>query len=36
LNSNVRLGMAEGPLVFSHGDGPFLTDADGNRLIEHY
>lgn len=36
VNSNFRLGMAEGPLVFSHGDGPFLIDADGNRLIDYY
>lgn len=36
VNSNFRLGMAEGPLVFSHGEGPFLIDADGNRLIDYY
>jgi len=36
VNSNFRLGMAEGPLVFSHGDGPYLVDADGNRLIDYY
>ncbi len=36
VNSNFRLGMAEGPLVFSHGDGPYLIDADGNRLIDYY
>ena len=36
VNSNFRLGMAEGPLVFRHGDGPYLIDADGNRLIDYY
>jgi glutamate-1-semialdehyde 2,1-aminomutase len=36
VNSNFRLGMAGGPLVFSHGDGPYLIDADGNRLIDYY
>jgi len=36
VNSNFRLGMSEGPLVFSHGDGAFLFDADGNRLIDYY
>jgi glutamate-1-semialdehyde 2,1-aminomutase len=36
VNSNFRLGMAEGPLVFRRGDGPYLIDADGNRLIDYY
>ena len=36
VNSNFRLGMAEGPLVFSHGEGPYLVDVDGNRLIDYY
>ena len=36
VNSNFRLGMAEGPLVFVRGAGPFLFDADGNRLIDYY
>jgi glutamate-1-semialdehyde 2,1-aminomutase len=36
VNSNFRLGMAPGPLVFTHGDGAYLIDADGNRLIDYY
>ncbi len=36
VNSNFRRGMQGGPLVFTHGDGPFLFDADGNRLIDYY
>lgn len=36
VSSNFRLGMAEGPLVFDRGDGPYLVDADGNRLIDYY
>src|ERR1700749_2978848 len=36
INSNFRIGMAGGPLVFSHGQGPYLFDADGNRLIDYY
>ncbi|HEU4548163.1 MAG TPA: aspartate aminotransferase family protein [Rhizomicrobium sp.] len=36
VNSNFRIGMQGGPLVFTHGEGPFLFDADGNRLIDYY
>ncbi|MCC5979325.1 MAG: aminotransferase class III-fold pyridoxal phosphate-dependent enzyme [Salinarimonas sp.] len=36
VNSHFRTGMAEGPLVFSHGDGARLIDADGNTLIDYY
>ncbi len=36
VNSNFRLGMAPGPLVFHHGEGPYLYDIDGNRLIDYY
>src|ERR1700685_3565380 len=36
VNSNFRLGMAGGPLVFERGEGPYLIDADGNRLIDYY
>jgi len=36
VNSNFRSGMAGGPLVFERGDGPYLIDADGNRLIDYY
>ena len=36
VNSNFRLGMAGGPLVFQRGEGPYLIDVDGNRLIDYY
>lgn len=36
VNSNFRLGMAPGPLVFARGEGAYLIDADGNRLIDYY
>src|SRR6516164_4678506 len=36
VNSNFRTGMAGGPLVFERGEGPYLIDADGNRLIDYY
>lgn len=36
VNSNFRIGMAGGPLVFQRGEGPCLIDADGNRLIDYY
>jgi glutamate-1-semialdehyde 2,1-aminomutase len=36
VSSNFRIGMAGGPLVFQRGDGPYLIDADGNRLIDYY
>jgi glutamate-1-semialdehyde 2,1-aminomutase len=36
VNSAFRIGMAGGPLVFTHGDGPYLFDVDGNRLIDYY
>jgi glutamate-1-semialdehyde 2,1-aminomutase len=36
VNSHFRAGMAPGPLVFTHGEGPYLFDADGNRLIDYY
>src|SRR3569833_1733198 len=35
-NSNFRTGMAGGPLVFQRGEGPYLIDADNNRLIDYY
>ncbi len=34
INSNFRIGMAGGPLVFQRGEGAYLIDADGNRLID--
>ena len=36
VNSNFRIGMAGGPLVFQRGEGPYLLDADGNWLIDYY
>ena len=36
VNSNFRIGMQGGPLVFERGDGPYLIDVDGNRLIDYY
>jgi glutamate-1-semialdehyde 2,1-aminomutase len=36
VSSNFRLGISPTPLVFSHGEGPYLFDADGNRLIDYY
>jgi len=36
VSSNFRIGMAGGPLVFQRGDGPYLIDVDGNRLIDYY
>ena len=36
INSNFRIGMQGGPLVFQRGEGPYLIDADGNRLIDYY
>ena len=36
VNSNFRIGMQGGPLVFTHGQGPYLFDVDGNRLIDYY
>src|SRR5258707_6796 len=36
VNSNFRIGMAGGPLVFKRGEGPYLIDADGNKLIDYY
>lgn len=36
VNSNFRLGISPTPLVIEHGEGPYLIDADGNRLIDYY
>ena len=36
VSSNFRLGMQPGPLVFDRAEGPYLFDADGNRLIDYY
>jgi len=36
VNSHFRTGMQPGPLVFERGEGPYLFDVDGNRLIDYY
>jgi glutamate-1-semialdehyde 2,1-aminomutase len=36
VNSNFRAGIAPTPLVIERGEGPYLIDADGNRLIDYY
>ncbi|MBZ6074886.1 aspartate aminotransferase family protein [Microvirga puerhi] len=36
VNSNFRLNISPTPLVFERGEGPWLYDADGNRLIDYY
>src|SRR3954465_7461240 len=36
INSNFRIGMAGGPLVFTHGEGAYLFDVDGNKRIDYY
>jgi glutamate-1-semialdehyde 2,1-aminomutase len=36
VSSNFRLGMAPHPLVFERAEGPYLFDADGNRLVDYY
>jgi len=36
VSSNFRLGISPTPLVFTHAEGPYLHDIDGNRLIDYY
>jgi len=36
VSSNFRLGMAPTPLMIESGEGPYLYDVDGNRLIDYY
>src|ERR687886_2614416 len=35
-NSNFRLGITPTPLVIERAEGPYVIDADGNRLIDYY
>jgi glutamate-1-semialdehyde 2,1-aminomutase len=35
VNSNVRLREQPHPLFFESADGPYLFDADGNRLVDY-
>jgi glutamate-1-semialdehyde 2,1-aminomutase len=36
VSSNFRLGISPTPLVIKSGAGPYVTDVDGNRLIDYY
>ncbi len=36
VNSNFRLNISPTPLVFERGEGPYLYDVDGNKLIDYY
>ena len=36
VNSAFRTGMSPTPLVIDHAQGPYVFDADGNRLIDYY
>ena len=35
VNSNVRMGEQPHPIFFESAEGPYLFDADGNRLIDY-
>src|SRR4051812_18657135 len=35
-SSNFRLGISPTPLVIRSAQGPYVTDVDGNRLIDYY
>ena len=36
VNSNFRLNISPTPLVFERGEGAYLYDVDGNKLIDYY
>ncbi len=36
VSSNFRLNISPTPLVIDSADGAYLTDVDGNRLIDYY
>ena len=36
VSSNFRLGISPTPLVIRDAKGPYVIDADGNRLIDYY
>ncbi|MEJ1960883.1 MAG: aminotransferase class III-fold pyridoxal phosphate-dependent enzyme [Gammaproteobacteria bacterium] len=36
VSSNFRLGITPTPLVIDKAYGPYVVDADGNRLIDYY
>ena len=35
VSSNFRLGISPTPLVIKRGEGPYLFDADGSKLIDY-
>ena len=35
-SSKFRLGVSPTPLVIERGEGPYVVDIDGNRLIDYY
>jgi glutamate-1-semialdehyde 2,1-aminomutase len=36
VSSNFRLGISPTPLVIQSGQGSYVTDIDGNRLMDYY
>jgi glutamate-1-semialdehyde 2,1-aminomutase len=36
VSSNFRFGISPTPLVIQRGEGAYVIDADGNRLIDYY
>lgn len=36
VSSNFRLNITPTPLVIERGEGPYLYDIDGNKLIDYY
>ena len=36
IGSDFRKGVQPTPLVIDHGDGAYVVDIDGNRLIDYY
>src|SRR5690606_1043912 len=36
VSSNFRLNISPTPLAIERGEGPYLFDVDGNRLIDYY
>lgn len=36
VSSNFRLGISPTPLIIQRGEGAYVVDADGNRLVDYY
>lgn len=36
VSSNFRLGISPTPLIINRAEGPYVIDADGNKLIDYY